>query len=65
MLDVSLSGTFIGKSQIEDYCLQGTVLEAMSLFTFIMETYEECIKKGSVDIEELTDKKTLGSVSHT
>src|SRR5260370_21536988 len=65
MLDVSPSGTFIGKSQIEDYHLQGTVLEAMSLFTFIMEMYEECIKKGSANIEELMDKKTLGSASCT
>jgi len=52
-------GLLLEKSQIEDYCLRGTALEAMSVFTFIMETYEECIKKGSANIEELMDKKTL------
>ena len=55
MLDVSPSGTMIGRSQIEDYCLRGAALEVMSFMTFIIETYEESIKDNSNTLDELTE----------
>ncbi len=54
-LDLSLTGTFTRKSQVDDYRYRGPALHAMSFLDFITNTYEESLEKRKVRDKDKND----------
>ena len=68
-LNLSPTGTFTRKSQVDDYRYCGPALHAMSFLDFITNTYEESLEKRKVrdkDKNDMDSEKNLDekSVNH-